>query len=188
LGSKESALVYILLIGITLWYQRKFQSASLIQSFAGPISATVIYATMRYFVLGGFGLVMHVIEPLDNPLIQTPQPSRLLNALALLGKYAQLVVYPVPLSADYSYRQLTGPSWQTLISSPLQISFLATVLFVLYGLYAESKVVGDLACLPYGFLASFAVTSNVFFPPYYFRRETLLFTLTWNCPSDFRPK
>jgi tetratricopeptide (TPR) repeat protein len=164
LCSKESALIYILLIGITLWYQRKFQSANLVQSFAGPIIATIIYATIRYFVLGGFGLVMHVVEPLDNPLIQTPQPSRLLNALALLGKYAQLVVYPVPLSADYSYRQLTGPSWQTLISSPLQLSFLATVLFVLYVALRGAKSRGGFSLFAVLFLASFAVTSNVFFP------------------------
>ena len=164
LASKESALIYIFLIGGTLWYQRRFQLANLLKSLAGPIAAALVYGATRYLVLGGFGLGMHVIEPLDNPLIQTPQPSRLLNALALLGKYAQLVVYPAPLSADYSYRHLTGPSWQTVVTSPLQLSFLATTLFLFYVAVRGAKKWGRFSLFAAWFLASFAITSNVFFP------------------------
>jgi tetratricopeptide (TPR) repeat protein len=164
LASKESGLIYILLIVITLWYQRRLQAANLIKSIAGPLAAVIIYGIARFVVLGGLGLGMQVIEPLDNPLIQTPQPSRLLNALGLLGKYAQLVVYPAPLSADYSYRQLTGPSWQTLFSSATELSFLATFLFILYVALRGIHRRGRFSLFALWFLASFLITSNILFP------------------------
>src|SRR5258707_15171725 len=50
--------------------------------------------------------------PLDNVLAGAPIGPRLLTALAVVALYARRLVWPLGLSADYSYRQgglATGP-------------------------------------------------------------------------------
>jgi protein O-mannosyl-transferase len=42
----------------------------------------------------------------DNPIAQLPTGQRVVNAVALLGKYLGLFVYPARLSADYSAPQI----------------------------------------------------------------------------------
>jgi hypothetical protein len=59
---------------------------------------------LRGRVLGSFvGLDAARIPPLDNPVVDAPFAVRLLTAIANLGRYVGLVVFPVHLSPDYAF-------------------------------------------------------------------------------------
>jgi hypothetical protein len=72
----------------------------------------------------------------DNPLVGVDFWSARLGALNVLGRYIGLLVWPVPLSCDYSYAQIAVPSgWWPLVPLAAFIALVAwlrsrTALFV----------------------------------------------------------
>jgi len=80
----------------------------------------------RYFVLRGEG--MHVGTPVDNPIQMLGFLQREMTAVMILGFYLWRLVWPVTLSADYSYNQIAA------VESFGDVRFLgalAAVIFVL---------------------------------------------------------
>jgi len=70
----------------------------------GALAAGVVAAlALRTVVMGGIGPTP---GPLDNVLAGAPIGPRLLTALAVVARYARRLVWPLGLSADYSYRQV----------------------------------------------------------------------------------
>ncbi len=103
LCSKESAAFALPLFAL---YWLLFERRDLLP-MAG---AVIVYVALRVSALGGFGIGGREIGFLDNPIAGAPVASRVLTAPALLAKYAGLVLWPGPLSADYSYNQIPIPS------------------------------------------------------------------------------
>ena len=66
---------------------------------------TAIYLAWRWHVLDG--LTVPGISELDNPLITLEPGLLLLNASLVIGRYLNLLVLPIGLSADYSFAALT---------------------------------------------------------------------------------
>ena len=62
----------------------------------------------RSFVLAGSG---GGITFLDNPLVREPYLGRIATTLALGARYVATLIWPVHLSADYSFREIAVVSW-----------------------------------------------------------------------------
>lgn len=109
LCSKESAAFALPLF---LLYWLSFERRSLM-----PIAAAVIaYAALRFAALGGFGISGREIAFLDNPVAHADVATRVSMAFVLIGKYASLIVWPAPLSADYSYNAIpVETDWRVLV-------------------------------------------------------------------------
>jgi protein O-mannosyl-transferase len=67
--------------------------------------ALVAYLAARWWV-DRIGLPPGDIAPVDNPLVEAPFLAGRLTALGVLVRQAGLLVWPVTLSIDYSYRQI----------------------------------------------------------------------------------
>ena len=70
------------------------------------VGAVVAYAALRIAILGSFGIEGREIGFLDNPLAGAPLGARISGALILLAEYVKRIVWPLTLSADYSYNQI----------------------------------------------------------------------------------
>ena len=68
----------------------------------------VFYLAVRAQVLSH---TLAVTDFLDNPLVGAGFRTSRLTAIAILGKYLGLLVWPARLSADYSYHQIPLFSW-----------------------------------------------------------------------------
>src|SRR5439155_21872089 len=107
-------------------------------------------------VMGGIGPTP---GPLDNVLAGAPIGPRLLTALAVVARYARRLVWPLGLSADYSYRQV---ELATGLGDPGALAGLGVVVgaaaLAAWGRRHERPVclALALAALPY------AIVSNVF--------------------------
>jgi hypothetical protein len=66
--------------------------------------AYALFFLLRHDVLNS--LPNTHLPPTDNPLFTTDFLTARLTALKVLGKYLALLVWPWPLSADYSYNQI----------------------------------------------------------------------------------
>jgi tetratricopeptide (TPR) repeat protein len=106
--------------------------------------------------------VMRGVAPLplrlDNVLVTVPPASRLYTAIAVVATYARLLVWPVHLSADYSFPQIE------LATSPADPRVLAgvAVLVVAGALAAWGWFRQRHVCFAIAFAAlTFSVVSNV---------------------------
>ncbi len=73
--------------------------------YGGHLLALAGYLAARLAVLGGLGLEAP-IHPVDNPAAAAGPLDGRLTALAVLLRYAGLLIWPARLSADYSHAQI----------------------------------------------------------------------------------
>lgn len=125
--------------------------------YVGLVGVAVLFVALRAGVLGG---ITPSPDLLDNPLATLPPGSRLLTAVAVIGLYALRLVFPLWLSADYSYDQIQA------VTSPLDPGFLGGLVVLCGGpalaWWAWRRV--PALALGLGILgATFVVVANLFF-------------------------
>jgi len=106
--SKESAFV---VPAIAWLFDRVFPPAAPRRGRAlvlGAIAATTAALALRWHALGGLGPAP--IPFVDNPAVARGPWQGRLAALAVLPRFARLLLWPHPLSADYSYAQIPLPA------------------------------------------------------------------------------
>lgn len=182
--SKESAVIFVALLPLTDFVLHRQES----QGRLGYREAVMRYLPfglavflvlgLRYWILGGFAPLY--INPASNPLAKADAWARFLTATNVFARYLVLLVFPLNLSADYSYNQIP------VVSSLLSWSALAALLllvFLLIGLVIAVRkhlVLFFSGCV---FFVSFALTSNWIRPIGTIMAERLMYfpALGFNC-------
>ncbi|NQV01574.1 MAG: DUF1736 domain-containing protein [Bacteroidia bacterium] len=112
--TKEQALSLLLLVPISIYYFRDLTWKRIFYLTVPFLIVTGIYLVMRWSILDTvtFGEKMTLI---NNSLSGAENLSdRLATAILILGKYLLLLIYPYPLSWDYSYNQIPIVSFANL--------------------------------------------------------------------------
>jgi tetratricopeptide (TPR) repeat protein len=166
--SKESAFTFLALPLLSDFLTARRPSLIRYLPFAGAAAAAL---GLRRAVLGGFA-PLH-INPAANPLAAAPAAARLLTATVVCGKYLWLLLFPMSLSADYSFNQIP------LVTSPWRASFLfaAAALLSLAGatVWAFRRGAKEWFFCGTFFLATFSLTSNFIRPIGTIMGERLLY-------------
>ena len=126
---------------------------------AGYFAVLALYMALRSFVIARCGTVPEVLLH-DNPLTGLGFLERLPTALVVVARYAVLLVFPLRLSADYSYNQI--PVVGSVFSGTAVIGLALSVLFIAALVRAMRKS----RTLYTGMLfmgLPFLVVSNIFF-------------------------
>ncbi|MBT3342921.1 MAG: tetratricopeptide repeat protein [Gemmatimonadetes bacterium] len=104
--AKESALLGTLAFGLWRWCQCRDVRDPLMLA---AVFATLVPVMLRWGVTGQLGA--GTIGFVDNPLAHATTGVRLSMGATIPIRYANLIAFPWPLSADYSYDQLPLPAW-----------------------------------------------------------------------------
>ncbi|MCC7302447.1 MAG: tetratricopeptide repeat protein [Bacteroidia bacterium] len=103
--SKESSITYVAAIPLTLWF---FSGTNMkkILTVGGALAAfTVIYLLIHRSVIGDIGV--DNIPVVDNSLMATTNwGEQKATAIWIMGKYLLLLLFPHPLSCDYSFNTI----------------------------------------------------------------------------------
>ncbi|HYM11212.1 MAG TPA: DUF1736 domain-containing protein [Bryobacterales bacterium] len=166
--SKESAFTFLAVPPLTDYVLRRRPDPLRYAALAAAAAAAL---GLRYVVLGGFAPLY--INPASNPLAHAALATRLLTAAVVLGKYLWLLLFPIPLSADYSFNQIP------LVAHPADPWFLlsAAALLALCAAALCAFLRGARAwffCLAF-FLATFSIASNFLRPIGTIMAERLLY-------------
>ena len=159
--SKESALVYpalLILLVYFLYGSNSLKSKSFIRVLLASAFACLFYLLIRVAALG-FDSFSSNPHWSDNPLILLSTPYRVIEALSLQGKYIALSLVPLNLSSDYSFPALI-PLTQRFSPFALLDLILFFLVFATGIYYLRGRQLLALCIL--WFLASFAITSNLF--------------------------
>lgn len=165
--SKESAITLpgaVLLIDILLPAKlesndghNRFLTKQQLHAYAGFLLAAAGYLLLRSFLVGSIAKVPYT--EVENPMAFAPAVPRWLTRFYLLTIYAKLLVWPVRLSADYSFNQI--PLLESFGDPRNIVTLLAAAVFI--GLLVWSFRSSRPVCFGLAFIAvTFSITSNIF--------------------------
>ena len=155
--SKEAALSTLGLVPLVLYFftNTSFQKIG-IQTGSFLIVA-LIYFSIRMEIIDNDP---NPFETIDNSLFAIESWSgQLATAIGMLGKYFSLLVFPHPLSFDYSYNtfpELGWGNWKVLLSLVAS----GGLIYLAFDGLKNKKI---LSFSIFFFAITFAITSNIFF-------------------------
>jgi tetratricopeptide (TPR) repeat protein len=156
--SKESAIVYVAIAPLFIWF---FTERSFAQNLklASAIAVTAIfYLFLHRSIIGGIALTN--IPVIDNSLMVTSDTVlRKATAIFIMSKYLFLLVFPHPLSSDYSYNTIPLVSG---MGDPKLLFSLAIHLGMLIYAIKKLKEKHILSFCILFYLVSMAIASNIF--------------------------
>ena len=120
----------------------------------------IVYVWMRYAALG---MLARPYPPskLDNVLALMPAGERIFGAVGVLGRYFKLLVWPWPLSMDYSFAQIPVEGTEATLW------VLAGVLGFLAWVFAAWRLRKDMPWVAFGlvvFIGAYLPVSNLLIP------------------------
>ena len=155
--SKESAIVYVALAPLFIYFFTETTLKNNIKATASLAVVAILYMMLHIKIIGGIGI--DNIPVIDNSLLYTTNIiEQKATAIYILGKYFLLMVFPHPLSSDYSFNTIP-------IVSMANIGFLLALAFHVFLLYFAIKKIKEKHFLSFCilfYLGSMALASNIF--------------------------
>jgi len=164
--SKESAISLLWVVILIDWlYRYQGQLKTMIakglneikRNYLGFLLVTLIYSILRFIILENL-INPGSITMLDNPLITASSWQRILTALKVIGNYLTLLLFPIRLSADYSFNQI--PVSTTIFTPDVLFSLFLIVTTMGLSLWCSRKV-KILSFSIFFFFITLSITSNL---------------------------
>ncbi len=157
--SKEYALTLLFFIPLLFYLlEDKKPIPAFIASFP-YYGAFVIYLILRYNAVG-FHSPPPSTDLLSNPYLYATHLQKIATEWFVLGKYVGLLLFPYPLSSDYSYYQITYHSFSD-ISVLISVLIYITILIWGVGLLLKRSI---LSFAVFFFLFNVLMVSNFILP------------------------
>ncbi|MEO6165977.1 MAG: tetratricopeptide repeat protein [Chitinophagales bacterium] len=121
--SKENGFIFTAIIPITVYFFSEKKVSSLISQSIPFWVVAVFYLLLRTTVIDENQ--NEVTEVMDNPYLLASLPEKYASILFVLLRYLELLVWPHPLTYDYSYNQIPYSdfsSMQVWISVAIHLS------------------------------------------------------------------
>ncbi|MCX5797864.1 MAG: tetratricopeptide repeat protein [Elusimicrobia bacterium] len=160
--AKESAVSFLFLLPVYALRQgwRKIDWRRLVRDALLFAAVLAGYMLLRDQLIGKWLPGAGGVNPLDNPLGNSPLFTRVSNALYVTWRYVLLLVVPWPLSADYAFDSIP-------VLGPLAPRNLAAILLLAaagWGLWRWSRRQPQAGFAAGFFLAAFLLVSNIPIP------------------------
>jgi protein O-mannosyl-transferase len=156
--SKEGGLAYLAVFPLLLYFFKKLSlKESLVKTIPFLVPA-VIFLVIHSYVISHAPTKKITYTYLDNALVAAPDAaSRLATAIFMAGDYLKLLLYPHPLSYDYSFNQIPA---KTFASPQVLFTLLIFALLVWFAVkkFRERNIYAF--CILF-YLVTMAMTSNI---------------------------
>ncbi len=170
--SKESALPFVAITPLTIYFFTKAKSKVVIASAAPAVVAAFLYLVMRYNAVGYFlENANQVTNVMLNPFLGVAPLDQLGTILYTLLLYLKLLIFPHPLTIDYYPYHIPVISlfdWRALTSLVLHLGL---VWLAIRGF--RQKTIPAYAILFY--LLTLSIVSNLFISVGVFMSERFVF-------------
>jgi protein O-mannosyl-transferase len=158
--SKESSITYLAVFPLAIWFFFKDPKKKLIRISIIMAGVTALYLIIHYSVVGGFSPSLGRVPVVDNSLMATDNVAhQKATAIYILGLYLKLLIFPHPLSCDYSYNTIPII---TSFGNPWFLLSLGVHLFLLIFALKKFKEKSLLSfCILFYFI-TMSIASNLF--------------------------
>ena len=157
LMSKESAITFLAVFPLAAWIFTNSTPSVWLRKMIPLAVTAALFLLIRSAVLSGSE--PESVSVADNLLMAAKDPlTRILTAIAILGRYLKLLVFPHPLVFDYSFNQIPLATFTDVY---FLAGFIAHVALLIYGFQrARAKDIMGFAILFY--FITISVSSNIF--------------------------
>jgi tetratricopeptide (TPR) repeat protein len=176
--AKEGALAGIGLAAVAgYWVSPRMARGRVLLDLLPLLLVAAAYLGLRWILIGSIGMP-HVPGLLDNPLAHVTILPRLMTATVILWEYVSLLIFPVHLSADYSFNQV--PVVLSVFDPHFLIAAVASTAVLVATLLLARSFPELLVALLF-FVMPLSLTANFLFPIGTIKAERLLYlpSLGW---------
>lgn len=156
--SKESAIVFVALVPLFIYFFTEFPLKKNLQVTLTTAFISIVYLLIHKSIIGSIGL--DNIPVIDNSLLATSDVFlQKATAIKIMGYYLLLMIFPHPLSSDYSFNTIP------IVSGGGDPAFLAVLLIHLFLLFFAIKKFREKHILSFCilfYLVSMSIASNIF--------------------------
>ncbi len=156
--SKESAIVFVALLPLFLHFFTKTPLKRTLKITGGALTVALAYIALHIKIIGSIGI--KIIPVIDNSLLQsTSFFEQKATAIYILGKYLLLLLFPYPLSSDYSFNTIP------MVTTIGHFGFLLALgvhLYLLYVAVKKWKEKNILSFCIFFYFITMALASNIF--------------------------
>jgi len=156
--TKEQAITFLLLIPLVMWFFTGTGWKRILVVMVPFIVLAGIYALIRWSVLDAvtFGEKITVV---NNGLASaTGSADRFATAMLILGRYVLLLIFPHPLSYDYSFKQIPIVTLSSPWAIATILAFAAAAVFAIVRI--RTKDIHSFSV--FFFIFTMLVVSNIF--------------------------
>jgi len=169
--SKESAITFLGIIPLFLYFFRTAKVKDCVVSILPHLALAITFLVVRHLVLTSYGSV-GLAGKLENPLFVSTVSERVGTAFYILVRYyIGMLFLPHPLVCDYSFNQIPVIS----LGSFKAIFSIATCAALLYWASSQLKQRTLFSFAVFYFFATISVVSNIPFPIGTIMGERLLY-------------
>lgn len=156
--SKEYAITMIALLPLALYLFNNYSIEKSIKAFLPFVGVIVLYLALRYNTMGEVG-ENSAEEVLNNPYLFASPGEKLATEIATCLNYIRLLIFPHPLSADYSYNSIPYKDFGNPLVW-LSFAIHAALVYLMFALIKKRSVLGFALAF---YLLHFALVCNIIF-------------------------
>jgi tetratricopeptide (TPR) repeat protein len=179
LFSKESAITFLAVVPLSLWFFRADPREALARVMPGIGASAAAYLVLRAIFVAGPSAPGG--ELLNDPFLGASRADTWATIFSVLGRYAQLVVWPHPLTHDYAPYHIAISTWREAGPWLGLVLHLGLAALALSGLRTR----GLPAYAAAFYLSTLSIGSNVVVPTGTFLAERFLFAPTVGAALGF---
>ncbi|HQV00305.1 MAG TPA: tetratricopeptide repeat protein, partial [Bacteroidia bacterium] len=156
--SKEVAIVFLALIPIALWLFANKNVKTIAKQTAPLVIITIGYLALRSYYAGTVGDRV-TTDIMDDSYLYATLMQKWATITQVQLRYLGLLIFPYPLSFDYSFNQIPLVNWSNVWVIISVIIHIALLLFAI--LFIKRQKLLSFGILVY--FAGFVLVSNLFF-------------------------
>ncbi len=158
--AKETALTLVVMAPLTLYFFTRLPLKQVLLGSLPFVAGALVYMMFRTAFLDHIGSATE-IKIIDNTLMAAKDASeKYATILYITWKYLWLLIFPHPLSWDYSFRQIPLVRFSEIRVILPMLLFLAMFAFAVIGIKSRKMLAW---CILF-FFATLALVSNIFVP------------------------
>lgn len=170
LMSKENSIAFVVIIPLALWFFASVSFKKVLLSSVPLLTAALLFLTIRYNVLGGFQQNV-AGELMNNPFLYATIEQKYATIIYTWFIYLKLLVFPYALTFDYYPYHIPLVKFSNPYVIVSSLIVLALSFVSISGL--KKRTIASFSII--GFVATFSMVSNLFFPVGTFMNERFVF-------------
>ena len=158
--SKENTIIFLAIIPLTLYYFTDSSRRKLVISIAPLFVTVVVFFMIRIRVLGWSFTSEIFPDIMNEPFVFATTGELFATIFVTLLHYVRLLIFPHPLTYDYSARHIEIVGWSNPVALFSLLFYVSIGLYAVYGMIKKKDVFSYSIWL---YLIPLSVVSNLFY-------------------------
>ncbi len=132
--SKEYAITLVLLIPMLIYIKKETSLKEALLHTVPFIVVALVYLGIRFSIVG-MGATIENPDVLNNPYKFATSIEKVATKIEILNRYMRLLIYPHPLSSDYSYATIpytTFKDWKVWFSMIIHLMMIGMAIILFF--------------------------------------------------------